>query len=92
MSEQSRASLSALYFFFFRAVLRALPEDIELDEIDRIRAYYDDHVDSLAHRNLISLDDASVYKEIYPLFDPFFVSYSDDGQSLEQIAQGILGL
>jgi hypothetical protein len=72
------------------AALRDLPENVDLEEIERIRAYYDDHVDSLSGRNLISLDDASVFKEIYPLFDPFFVSYADDGASLEEIARSIL--
>ncbi len=43
--------------------------------ISAVRASYEKYVDLLATNNLISSDDAHNYRDIYPLFEPFYVSY-----------------
>ncbi|MCB0329274.1 MAG: hypothetical protein KDD70_06415 [Bdellovibrionales bacterium] len=64
--------------------------DISLAEVEQLRAHYDRFVDRLTASNLITTDDAATYKEIYPLFDPYYVFY-DEGTSfyenLESLAR-----
>ena len=46
--------------------------------IPRIRAIYTDYLDMLLARNLITQDDRDTYKEVYPIFKPVYVDYSDE--------------
>lgn len=57
-----------------------------LDSIEKIRGLYQDYVQRLLDRNLISLDDAKTYSEVYPMFDPFFVYYDGAKDSYEDLA------
>jgi hypothetical protein len=46
----------------------ATPEDV-----DEIRGVYEGYLHVLLDKSLISPDDLTTYKELYPLFDPFFL-------------------
>lgn len=56
-------------------------------EIDRVRAFYERFVALLSSRNLISLDDEATYREIFPLFEPFYVFYDGPPGSYEPLDQ-----
>jgi hypothetical protein len=43
--------------------------------IDQIRSSFENFVTALGGKNLISLDDVHNFKDMYPLFEPFYVTY-----------------
>lgn len=45
--------------------------------IPRIRTIYNNYLDMLLARNLITQDDRDTYKEVYPIFKPVIVNYDD---------------
>ena len=55
--------------------------DLSIPEIEKIRKFYGTYVDHLRSLNIISEDDQAIYKQIHPLFDPFYVFY--EAQKLE---------
>lgn len=60
--------------------------------IDKIRNKFEVYLSALVERCLISKDDESTYAEVYPLFDPYYVSYdnaSSEYESLEKISKRI---
>lgn len=68
--------------------------NLTLEKIDRIRKLYGQFNDSLYQRNLISLDDCHTYKEVFPLFDPFYVFYDEKEsfyEALDKVSEQILG-
>ncbi len=46
-----------------------------LNEVRRLRGFFDQFIDVLHDRRLISDDDRSTFKEVYPMFEPFYVAY-----------------
>ena len=63
-------------------------------EIARARAFYESFVALLASRNLISLDDEATYREVFPLFEPFYVFYDGppgDYEPLDVVSARALG-
>jgi hypothetical protein len=50
---------------------------LDLETVDRVRGFYEQFVDVLVDKSLISLDDALTYKEVYPLYPPFYVFYDE---------------
>ncbi len=46
--------------------------------IPRICAIYNDYLDLLFKRNLITQDDRDTFKEVYPIFRPVYVDYDQD--------------
>jgi hypothetical protein len=60
--------------------------DLSMEAITRIRAFYDNFVDSLVNKNLLTLDDATMYKSMFPLFEAFYVHYDEDKSSYESLA------
>ncbi len=74
------------------ALTEALPH-LDLDAIQAVRAIYEEYLTLLIHRGMITSDDFETYREVYPLFDPLYVSYDRDGasyQPLSAVARGIL--
>lgn len=53
--------------------------------IDRARAFYERFVDGLAERHLATLDDAATWREIFPLFEPFFIFYDGPADAYEPL-------
>ncbi len=51
---------------------------ISQEKIAQIRTQYEDFLKMLVERHLITADDFQTYREIYPLFDAFYVSYDKD--------------
>ena len=48
-------------------------EGISHEQVDNVRSFYEQYVETLYSRNLISKDDRRTYKEVFPLFDPNYV-------------------
>jgi hypothetical protein len=46
-------------------------------DIERMMSLYGKHVDTLVQKNFITLDDAQVYKQVFPIFEPMFVFYDE---------------
>ena len=49
-------------------------------EIDEIRRRFGDHVRLLAKDGIVSDDDAAIFPDLFPLFDPFFLRDYDEAQ------------
>lgn len=54
--------------------------------LGRARAFYERFVDGLAERHLATLDDAATWRELFPLFEPFCVSYDGPADAYEPLA------
>lgn len=81
---------------YFDTILRELKtkEVLNKNDMQIIRDYYNFFVDFLANLKLITEDDRVVYKQIHPIFPPFFVSYDSDApghESVEEAAKIALG-
>lgn len=50
-------------------------EILSRNDIEKIRNIYKKYIDYLIEIDLLSFNDGSIYNEIYPLFDAFFVNY-----------------
>lgn len=66
-------------------------DEITPDERRRVRSFYEQFVDKLRMRDVISFDDAETYKEVYPLFDPCYVGYeSKSGETIEEMVGNLM--
>jgi len=64
------------------------PRDFSVDEIDAIRRRFGDHVREMAQDGIISDDDAAIFPDLFPLFDPFFLrDYDLAQQEFETVAE-----
>lgn len=60
-------------------------------KIKNIRTIYDDYLQILLNKNFITLDDKTTFNEIYPLFDPMYLSYDSlNTLSIDTISHQIL--
>jgi adenylate kinase len=85
---------SAVYLDKLRAALLATGPHLDGDTIDRLRGFYEQYVDLLLEKNLLSTDDARTYREVYPLFPPVFVHYDEQEgfyADLTEVSRRILG-
>jgi hypothetical protein len=65
------------------------------ENVNQIRSIYEEYLQVLVNKNLISKDDQATFSELYPLFDPYYVTYDQDLQSyesLETVSNRILSL
>ncbi len=53
--------------------------------IDRVRAFYDQMITQCASEGFITEDDAINYKEVFPLVEPYYISYTSENTSIESI-------
>lgn len=58
-----------------------------LDEIARARAFYGRFVDGLAECHLATLDDASTWREVFALVEPFYVFYDGPREAYAPLAE-----
>ncbi len=58
---------------------------IALEQINSIRAAYEEYLQILVTKNVISKDDQATYAEVYPLFDPYYVSYDKGVSAYEDL-------
>jgi hypothetical protein len=64
------------------------PRAFTSDEVDAIRARFRDHVRGMAKLGVISDDDAVVFPDLFPLFDPFFLrDYDEARQEFATVAE-----
>jgi len=67
-----------------------------LTQIDilNMRNLYNDYLNQLFNMNLINADDLNTYREVFPIFDSFYVFYDKDKEyysSLKEVSISILG-
>lgn len=64
------------------------------NSVTDIRATYEKFVDLLTGMNLISTDDSHNFKETYPLFEPFYVTYDrpEEYPDLEEVIREVLSM
>jgi len=64
------------------------------NKIMALRGFYDQFVDILLEKSIISPDDSATFKEVYPLFEPSYAFY-DEGkgfyEDLKSISKRVLG-
>jgi hypothetical protein len=56
-----------------------------LDHVARIRVDYENYLNFLSTCNFITKDDERTFAEVYPLFDPLYVSYDKDISQYEDL-------
>jgi hypothetical protein len=56
------------------------PRPFDAAEIEAVRRDYGEHVRQLAGVGILSDDDAAIFPELFPLFDPFFLRDYDRAQ------------
>jgi inosine/xanthosine triphosphate pyrophosphatase family protein len=79
--------------YFSQQLVRELSSihQVTLADVHRIRGFYEQYVDLLFSRHLISEDDCDVFKEVFPIFDPFYVDYDVSlTTTLREIAHSIV--
>ena len=76
---------------FHHKIKMFLEKDILSDEeIIATRNYYDEYLNILTKKNLISEDDCITYREVYPIFDPMYLSYDIDiNETIESVAKKV---
>lgn len=50
---------------------------IGYDRVEKIRSLYAQYIDTLTDLNVITEDDGLIYREVYPIVEPFIVSYQE---------------
>lgn len=60
--------------------------ELDLGRIRAVRGFYEQFIDLLKEKNLISMDDAETWKEVYPLFEPYYVFYDEGFDAYEDLA------
>ena len=71
----------------------ALAGEARLDpaRVAALRGFFDQYVDLLHERRLISADDRAVFREVYPAFSPWFVEYDVELQApLDRTAREVV--
>ncbi|HBP16200.1 MAG TPA: hypothetical protein DEA08_00210 [Planctomycetes bacterium] len=63
--------------YYADKLVRALAElhDPDLADLRRLRGFMDQLFDLLYARQLINSDDRDTYREVFPVFSPFYVAY-----------------
>jgi hypothetical protein len=78
--EHARSKLAAPVAAALASALARANGALTVDEVAGLRDVYAAFIDGLAHTELaISPDDAAVFVQTYPLFQPVFVAYSPPG-------------
>ena len=65
----------------------AKQESMDLVAANHIRGVFEDYLQVLVDKNLITIDDQATFAELYPLFDPFYVCYDKGATHYEDLAQ-----
>jgi len=60
---------------------------LTLGHISTIRAIYEDYLRLWVEKGVITNDDYETYKEIYPIFEPFYVSFDREKTTYEDLAE-----
>lgn len=81
--------------YFYSKVLNIIENinNITIEEIHIHRKMLRKFIKEMVKDNLISSEDGHTYKEVYPIFKPFYVFYDEDKnyyQSLKEISNNIL--
>lgn len=58
---------------------------LSINQINAIRGFYEQYLNILKSKNLISHDDEITYAETYPIFDPSFTCYDNNFNTYENL-------
>jgi len=76
---------------FINPLNELLRNQITHGTIKECREYYEKFLGTLLDKNLITSDDMHTYSEIYPIFDPSYLSYDVEiTQTIDETMKGIL--
>lgn len=67
---------------------------ISVENVENVRSEFTDYLKHLQRLSLITEDDFATYKDIYPIFPPFYVSYDREATAfkpLSEVSSDILG-
>jgi adenylate kinase len=70
-------------------------DHFSLEKVNAIRATFESYLQELVNRCLISKDDQRTFAEVYPLFDPYYVSYdkaTSEYEDLKSVSQRTFSL
>jgi hypothetical protein len=57
----------------------------DLETISTVRSRFESYLNDLVARSLINKDDQRTFAEVYPLFDPYYVSYDKETSAYEDL-------
>jgi len=63
--------------------------DFDVERVKAVRGFFDQYLELLQSKSMITADDMRTYRTFYPLFEPFYVFYDNEleaYQSLDQLA------
>jgi hypothetical protein len=63
----------------------ASSHEISLEQIKTLREFYNLYVDQLFNFHVITQDDAKIYKQMHPIFPPFYVFYDSENKNHKTI-------
>lgn len=81
------------YYNTIKDIIYTLEDTVTLEEVDNYKNVVSSFIKEMYEDNLISLDDYHTFKEVYPIFKPFYVFYNENEKyygSLEEISLKIL--
>lgn len=72
-------------------ILGNLKKDLDLKRVRKIRSFFAQYLSLLEDKGFISQSDRETYKQVYPLFDPFYVGYdTKTGETISQVRSLLL--
>eukprot|EP01088_Endostelium_zonatum_P020663 TRINITY_DN7728_c0_g1_i1.p1 TRINITY_DN7728_c0_g1~~TRINITY_DN7728_c0_g1_i1.p1 ORF type:complete len:522 (-),score=99.87 TRINITY_DN7728_c0_g1_i1:53-1618(-) len=66
-------------------LLSRYQEGMDIDYINSVRSIYEEYLAVLLKKNLISKDDLITFSDLYPVFDPLYVTYDMGFESYESL-------
>lgn len=81
------------YYAKTKSIINDISNNITIEDIKRYKSLIQTFINNMANDNLISIEDAFTYSEVYPIFKPFYVFYDEDKKyykSLEEISNIVL--
>ncbi len=61
-------------------------QGMTLENVNQIRSIYEEYLQLLVNKNLLSKDDQATFTEVYPLFDPYYVTYDQELSAYEDLS------
>jgi inosine/xanthosine triphosphate pyrophosphatase family protein len=73
------------------AAAASAPDSWTLSDVRRLRGFFEQYLDLLCDRRLISEDDRDTWREVFPLFEPHYVDYDVPvSESLSSVSHSLL--
>jgi len=66
--------------------LATIPEEMKIEQVDTCMSILYEFIDLLLERNLITVDDALTFKEVFPIFEPCYAFYEEKSGFYKDLA------